>query len=533
MVKSKKQKASLPSKAACKKGNVSGLGHNDAEADSDNEGESEVLTLQRVCHRLDVARQVQEREAQTIIRRQRKLIGRLREEREELLLSPKGMGSGEDRVTRSFNVLLKRSDELDDLILRENVRLRSLDREIHDLQRKMDAERKGLPSTEDASRKIQRLTSQIAQVNCRLGSLVSTNCTLRQDIQTMRGEKERFLRMKNRLGKELQNAQKKMGILLDEANEYIHMREESQARTARAQDQRIKEAEQREGELTEIQRALSHAQKEGQFLWEKTKQRERDRNFLRAAGKKEARAREVKVEQRVVLNQYEEAVEKIGELVDRVTRKRVPGGQRWSRVTDQAGAAADRPSEDERRRMLWGLVSRRRSTLVSPMFREALGGEGEVERRGRRLTEHRRRSTLLAGPSPEEQERLRELARRALEEQRLAKRGAADFDAQLFYSVYLEREDVNFALFNYVCEQNAEVEDLTKDMEQLKQAVELQRAGDAAASQEREDRRRNLEETREHIAQAASKLQAEAEKRNQVLRLIKAGMVPEGNSKRK
>lgn len=45
------------------------------------------------------------------------------------------------------------------------------------------------------------------------------------------------------------------------------------------------------------------------------------------------------------------------------------------------------------------------------------GGESEL-RRGRRLTEHRRSSTLLLGLLAEEQERLRELARKALEEQR-------------------------------------------------------------------------------------------------------------------
>lgn len=83
-------------------------------------------------------------------------------------------------------------------------------------------------------------------------------------------------------------------------------------------------------------------------------------------------------------------------------------------------------------------VSRRRSTLVSPMFREALGGEGGVERWGRRLTEYRRCSTLLMGPSLEEQEKLKELARKALEEQKLAKKNPADFDAQLFYNVYME-----------------------------------------------------------------------------------------------
>ncbi|KAJ8418005.1 hypothetical protein AAFF_G00137140 [Aldrovandia affinis] len=464
-------------------GGDSGEGGGDSGEDS-RKGESEVLNLQQACHRLDGARQMQEREAQTIIRRQRKLLARLSEEREELLLSLKRAGGREDDVTHSFHALLQRSDDLDSLIEREHGKCQTLDREA----------------------------------DGRFGSLVSTNSTLRLDIQTMRGEKDKFLLIRNRLHKELQDTQKKMGNLLDEANEYIRVREEAQAKMARVQDQQEKEAEQHEGEVMEIQRALSHAQRRDHFLQEKTKERERDQNFLSAVGKTEARARERRVEQKVVLNQYEEAVEKIGEIIDRATRGRGPGDKRRSRVADsRAGVGL---AEDERRRTLWELVSRRRSTLVSPMFRDALGGEGETERRGRRLTEHRRRSTLLQ----EDQEKLRELARRTMEQQTLLERDSVDFDVEHFYNVYMEREGVNFALFNYVCEQTGEMEDLIKDIQQLKRAVELQCEEDAMAVRERESRRRELEVTREEVAQTTRKLQADVEKHSEALRLIKAGV---------
>ncbi|KAK6293451.1 hypothetical protein J4Q44_G00357770 [Coregonus suidteri] len=95
------------------------------------------------------------------------------------------------------------------------------------------------------------------------------------------------------------------------------------------------------------------------------------------------------------------------------------------------------------------------------------GGESEL-RRSRRLTEHRRHSTLLPGVFAEEQERLRELAMNAREEQRgQEKENPAGFDTELLFNVYTQRGDQNFALFNYVLEQSRIIEEMTKDLKQV------------------------------------------------------------------
>ena len=78
------------------------------------------------------------------------------------------------------------------------------------------------------------------------------------------------------------------------------------------------------------------------------------------------------------------------------------------------------------------------------MLRAGGGGGAEWERRGRRPTDHRRLSTVHPGLLAAEQERLKELARNDMEEQR---REEQPFDAELFYNVYLESKTVISQLF--------------------------------------------------------------------------------------
>ena len=75
------------------------------------------------------------------------------------------------------------------------------------------------------------------------------------------------------------------------------------------------------------------------------------------------------------------------------------------------------------------------------MFREAAAGlwvEAEGVRRGRRLTEYRRRSTLLQCLRPEEQERLRQLSFSVLQQN--SQQPAAGLNPQLLYDSYKKGE---------------------------------------------------------------------------------------------
>ncbi|MBN3304410.1 CFA46 protein, partial [Amia calva] len=231
----------------------------------------------------------------------------------------------------------------------------------------------------------------------------------------------------------------------------------------------------------------------------------------------EAKENERRIEHKVTLNRYEDAVEKINEIIEKENKKKGMSRPRRGRVDNKRDEGS---AEDDRRR-LWETASRRKSTIVSPVFKEAVA-EGDTERQGRRLTEHRRRSIVFLG---EEQERLKELIRKSLDQREiLEEKDFPDFDAELFFNVYVEREDLNFALFNYVTEQTSDIEDIEEDIEQLKLNIELQRDQDFLVSQEHKDIMKALEINLHDTTEASSRYKTDVEEYEKVLALVKTGV---------
>uniref|UniRef100_W5MKN0 ODAD1 central coiled coil region domain-containing protein n=1 Tax=Lepisosteus oculatus TaxID=7918 RepID=W5MKN0_LEPOC len=395
--------------------------------DSDNEGENELITLQRHYHKLEVQKKAEEKEFCYTIRKQRELLQKLNKEREEILINLVGSHgqikvSKEHKVAIAIKSLLEKSEDVDDKIKNENEKLRDLDIEINEVQKKLQKDRTGFALKEDSSRKIQRLTNQLAQANKRFCSVLSSNSKLRQEIQTMQGEKENFQKLYDKLLHELQETRKKADVILEKGNEFHHTREEVQAKIIRIYDQQEKDTELYNAEMREIQRELNHVHKVEAFLQEKTKERRHDQEFLKAMEKRvaEAKEREQTIELKVTLNKYEEAIEKINEIIEKT-----------------------------------------------------------------------------------------------------------NFDAELFFNIYMEREDLNFALFNYVTEQTSEIEDIREQIEQLKLNIELQRDRDCAVSQERMNIMKVLEMTLKDAVEASSKFKTDVGKYKKILenQLKKTGVL--------
>ncbi|XP_030628131.1 cilia- and flagella-associated protein 46 [Chanos chanos] len=369
----------------------------------------------------------------------------------------------------------------------------------------------------------ERMETPTMKVNKKFSSLVSTNSQLRQDIETMRGERDKFMQMHCKLKKELWETHQKKRQVLEEARENIHSREEAQARISRAFDQHFKDDENCVSEIQEIFRELGHTQREEHFLEEKNKARERHENFYLAVERRAAREREQRVNTQVQLNQYEVAVKKISNIIENRSLNKQPGSERKGRGSEpQANTQTEFPH------LLQETGARRRCTLVGPIFREAVAGfgaEGGVERRGRRLTERRRRSTFMQGLWEEEQDRLRELAHVALVQQKAQEAPPAGFDAQIFYETYMEREDLNFALFNYVSEQNRQIVDISKEVDQLKKIIELQERSVSAEERSYRDQIWELGQSCQRAAQVSEAFQTAVGKYSRTLSLVKAGVL--------
>ncbi|KAM6956181.1 cilia- and flagella-associated protein 46 [Aplochiton taeniatus] len=470
-------------------------------------GESELLALQRTCLRLEAVRKAEEGEAQEIIRRQKLLVGSLNAEKEGLLCSLAGSLSSrtDKQETQALRASHLRSEHVDGLVVQERDRLAGLEQ----------------------------------QAESRFGSLISGNSQLRRDIETLRGEKAKFQRVHNQLQRELVATWRAKARVLDEAIDTMDAREQSRlaveacrtsagpgprpvslrlstslrreearGRTLRARSQRGTDGESHGGEARELHRELCHAEKAEQFLRAKTKVRERDEAFLKAQEKRAFKERESRVERQVRLNQFEEAVERIRDILERSAKRRLAESQL------RAGGATGGTARVEE----LGDGGKRHPTLWDT------GGGGNAGRWGRRLTEHRRLSTLGPGLLVEEQERLREWTGRAAEEETSQEEQPAGFDAQLFYTVYMEGEDRNFALFNYVSEQSRVREEMVADMEQLEESRETREESARADGRSRNRRARELELSRQRAAEASGEVQAHVAKSERILTLVKRGV---------
>ncbi|XP_034158441.2 outer dynein arm-docking complex subunit 1 isoform X4 [Pangasianodon hypophthalmus] len=436
---------------------------NKKEALSSNEEKRELLSLQQMVHQLIKEKNTQKKKAHKTIHKQSQLIGSLEAERRGLQAELEGIRcvlGREELLSHSINHLRHHSKIVDENIIQEKQTIDGLQREIQEMHRKIGKERKASAFEADPTRKIQRLTGQLAQVNKKFSTFVSTNTQLRQDIETLRGEKIKFLQMRNKLEKVLQETHQEKTTVLKQARKNIEVREDAKTRMLHVLEQTCSEGNNHAVDVQELQRRVSHVEKTERFLQEKNKVRQPDLYYQVTTKKREAHEQEPKVDHEVKLNEYEVAMEKISDIIERRGKGSQSARQRRRRSSDCQTSRVVEPPQSA----FWKSANRRRCTLGSVMFREAAAGIlGDLEgsSRGRRFREHRRRSTLLQGLRADEQERLRELVQQS-------QQPPAGLNPQLLYDSYVEGENLNLALFQYALEQNRQIQEMTKDVHEDK-----------------------------------------------------------------
>ncbi|KAL6486995.1 hypothetical protein MHYP_G00036210 [Metynnis hypsauchen] len=489
------------------------------ETQNINEDERELQALRLTFHQLTEARRAQERKAQETLRKQSQLIGYLKAERQGLQAELKRVGHAlgtESFLSQSFNALYHHSVLIDESITQEKQIVSGLQKEIREMHRKIDKERRTAAFEANPNRKIRRFTGQLAQVNKSFSTLISTNAQLRHDVETMRGEKAKFLQIRSKLEKALQETHLQKGRVLQQATESTLIREDTRARTLRVLEQSCSEEDTHAVEVQELQRQLGHVKKSEHFLQEKNKTRQPDLNYCFTAERKEAHEQELQVEKEVKLKEYEIALEKISDII----QKRERGQQRrWKNSEHSTDTVMEPPQCG-----FWESARRRRSTMVGPMFREAAAGlwvETEGVRRGRRLIEHRRRSTLPQCLKPEEKERLRHLSFSVLEQN--SQQPAAGLNPQLLCDSYMKGEDLNFSLFSYISEQNRQIEAMTKDVHELRKIMKQEEERGSAEECLLQNKVRELRLSCQQATQTAETIQKDVGGKESILRLLTAG----------
>ncbi|XP_067858845.1 coiled-coil domain-containing protein 63-like [Heptranchias perlo] len=499
--------------------------HSSNEVDSDNEGENELAALKHKQRILKGDQRAYEKETQEEIRRQRELIQQSEAERNEILMKlngsfSKSFSAKENKLSGKLKSLLEKIDDVDTQIEEEKQKQLEIENKTKEIEKKIGNKRRSAPINEDQTKKINRLTDQVTQANRKFSKLLANNSNLRDDIEILRCEREKFLQLYKKLEKELQGIRRESEAVMDKANEAYQSREEVQARIARVAEQQEKDIEQYNIEMREIHIGLANAGRLNIFLKEKMREREPDEQFIKAMQEKEAKQREQKIEHKVILNKYEEAVEKINEIIRASAIKDFAQHKGGSRTDIKSSFEGTNDDERQRTSELGG---RRKSIALCNHVKEA-SGESDTDRKKTKIMEHRRRSSMLV-TTPEDQERLREINKKTMEDQAIQEEEKTmNFSAELFYKTFIEREDKNFALFNYVTEQASDIENIQKDILQIKTDIELLKAKNCTANQEQKNTMRELEQNWNETSMAADKLQEKIERAEKILNDLKVGV---------
>ncbi|XP_067659008.1 coiled-coil domain-containing protein 63-like [Haliotis asinina] len=155
-------------------------------------------------------------------------------------------------------------------------------------------------------------------------------------------------------------------------------------------------------------------------------------------------------------------------------------------------------------------------------LKEFMGIKGQERQEDPQLVAWRQKKEALeAERKKESQEDSVETYEQAFE---LIKEMTQEDDLDLLVNRFIETEDRNFALFNYVNEQNNEIEKLNDDIQMIKDEIEKFKAEGIELETQRKHILKNLEEKQNEASQEADENEQKYKEVSKILDQLKAGI---------
>lgn len=241
-----------------------------SDADLEGFAENELEKLQRTCRIMEGDRQAYALESQDLIRRQLAEIENLRSERNDLVknlnLAESKFNQDKDKSnTNDLQRLLDEKDACEQEILEEKEVQKALDEEIKIWEKKVSDQRVSMGGSQATSSFSQRTQKRMSVLEGRLDRALSRynmgltkNATLRDHIQTLRIEKNRFQALYKKLEKELKDLKREIAQVIEASTLAYDQRDESQNKILLLRDKSEKDLQQFNGEIKELQRIIDH-----------------------------------------------------------------------------------------------------------------------------------------------------------------------------------------------------------------------------------------------------------------------------------
>ncbi|XP_061423878.1 outer dynein arm-docking complex subunit 1-like isoform X1 [Lethenteron reissneri] len=256
-----------------------------SDVDLDGLAEGELSKLQRQCRIIEGDRQTYNMESQDLIRRQMSEIFKLEKEKEDLMQSVrlserKSMRMRDQECAENLRAMLELREALESDISQERRRLDELDVQVKQMERKMEAERRKSGGSSGTRTHVTRTHKYTHVLENRLDTALSKfnvqltqNARLREDIESLRVEREHFENIYRKLLKELQDTHREMDIVMDTSTAAYDSRDEARTKVALLREKADKDGAQYATEMKELQRLLDHERRLRDFMGVKGQER--------------------------------------------------------------------------------------------------------------------------------------------------------------------------------------------------------------------------------------------------------------------
>ncbi|XP_069919228.1 outer dynein arm-docking complex subunit 1 isoform X1 [Oryctolagus cuniculus] len=288
----------------------------------------ELSRLQRQCKVMEGERRAYSKEVHQRINKQLEEIRHLEEVRARLQMQ---IGVAQSQVKRlQDNERLEQMDRLLKCRVRVQAEVdelqaqtRALDQEIQEWETRIFTQSKDvmgpgvvLEQKVRMQRRIKILEDQLDRVTCHFDIQLVRNAALREELDLLRIERNRYLEVDHRLRKEMHLLQHMVSTLILSSTSAYAIREEAKVKMGMLRERADKEVAQNETEAQALRRQIAHLERLHRFLKLKHDERQPDPAILE---KREQRAREEaeglrKTSQEKLVLRYEDALSKLSQL---------------------------------------------------------------------------------------------------------------------------------------------------------------------------------------------------------------------------
>nr|XP_014707673.1 outer dynein arm-docking complex subunit 1 isoform X2 [Equus asinus] len=200
---------------------------------------------------------------------------------------------------------------------------RALDRQIQEWETRIyalgkDSRAPGviLDQKVKVRRRIKILENQLDRVTCRFDTQLVRNAALREELDLLRIERNRYLNVDRKLQKEIQHLRHTVDALMVSSTSAYAVREEAKAKMGMLRERAEKEGAQNDTEVQTLQRQIAHLEQLHRFLKLKNNDRQPDPVIV---AKRDKRAQEVadgfrKTSQEKLVLRYEDALNRLSQL---------------------------------------------------------------------------------------------------------------------------------------------------------------------------------------------------------------------------